>query len=60
MSFNLYFELQNFLAQGVPRPPDYGLVRNEDGSIAEPRSLTLIETDRTDTPFPSFGFVFDF
>lgn len=60
LSFNFYFELQNFLGQAVPRPPDYGLTKNSDGSIIEPRSLSLIETDRTDTPFPSFGFVFDF
>ncbi|MGB1448597.1 MAG: TonB-dependent receptor [Flavobacteriaceae bacterium] len=60
LSFNFYLELQNFLAQAVPRPLEYGLARNEDGSEASPRSLVLIDTNRTETPLPSFGFVFDF
>ena len=60
LSFNLYFEVQNFLANAVPRPLEYGLARNDDGTAIEPRELVLIDTDRTETPFPSFGFVFDF
>ena len=60
LSFNFYLELQNFLAQGVPRPPEYGLKRNPDGTEVSPQELVLIDTDRTETPLPSFGFVFDF
>ena len=60
LSFNFYLEVQNFLAQGVPQPPEYGLARNADGSESDPRSLVLIDTNRTETPLPSFGFVFDF
>ena len=60
LSFNFYLELQNFLAQGVPRPPEYGLRRNPDGTEVSPQELVLIDTDRTETPLPSFGFVFDF
>jgi hypothetical protein len=60
LSFNFYLEVQNFLANAVPRPQEYGLARNEDGSEVVPRSLVLIDTDRTETPLPSFGFVFDF
>ena len=60
LSFNFYLEIQNFLAQAVPRPPEYGLERNADGTEVSPRNLVLIDTNRTETPLPSFGFVFDF
>ncbi len=60
LSFNFYFELQNFLAQGVPRPPEYGLERGIDGQVVQPQNLVLIDTDRTETPLPSLGFIFDF
>ncbi|MGB2398730.1 MAG: TonB-dependent receptor, partial [Flavobacteriaceae bacterium] len=60
LSFNFYLEVQNFLAQAVPRPLEYGLERNDDGSEVFPRNLIQIDTNRTETPLPSFGFVFDF
>ncbi len=60
LSFNFYLEVQNFLAQAVPRPLEYGLARTEDGMEVQPRNLVVIDTDRTQTPLPSFGFVFDF
>ena len=49
LSFNFYLEVQNFLAQGVPQPPEYGLARNADGSESDARSLVLIDTNRTET-----------
>lgn len=60
LSFNLYFEVQNFLAQAVPQPPEYGLDRDAEGNILSPRNLSVVDTNRTQTPLPSFGFVFDF
>jgi len=60
LSFNFYLEVQNFLAQAVPRPLEYGLARTDDGMEVQPRNLVVIDTDRTQTPLPSFGFVFDF
>ncbi|MDA9245190.1 TonB-dependent receptor, partial [Flavobacteriaceae bacterium] len=60
LSFNFYLEVQNFLAQAVPRPQEYGLERTETGQEIQPRNLIVIDTDRTQTPLPSFGFVFDF
>jgi len=60
LSFNFYLEVQNFLAKAVPRPLEYGIARNVDGTEINPRSLVQIDTDRTETPLPSFGFVFDF
>ena len=60
-SFNFYFEIQNFLAQSVPRPDDYGLDRTEDGFEVEPRNLVKVNTEEnSNIPIPSFGFVFDF
>ena len=60
LSFNFYLEIQNFLAQAIPQPEEYGLQRNADGTEIQPRSLVLIDTNRSETPLPSFGFVFDF
>ena len=60
LSFNFYLEIQNFLGQENPRPDEYGLARNDDGSLITPKTLVKIDTDQSNTPFPSFGFVFDF
>jgi len=60
-SFNFYFEIQNFLAQSVPRPEEYGLNRNDEGVLILPRSLVELDTGENDNiPIPSFGFVVDF
>ena len=61
LSFNFYFEVQNFLAQPNPTPPEYGLNRNLDGTLVSPRSLKEISTtDGNSSPLPSFGFVIYF
>lgn len=61
LSFNLYIEVQNFLAQPNPVPEDYGLKRNLDGSIALPKTLIPVSTtEGNNTPLPSFGFVLYF
>jgi len=61
ISFNFYFEVQNFLAQKSPRPDDYGLNRNSQGDVTFPRSLVPVSTsDRNNTPLPSFGFILYF
>ena len=61
LSFNFYFEVQNFLAQPNPTPEEYGLNRLDDGSIALPRTLVPVSTDDgNSTPLPSFGFVLFF
>jgi outer membrane receptor for ferrienterochelin and colicin len=60
-SFNFYFEIQNFLAQSVPRPDEYGLDRTEDGTLVLPRNLVKVNTEENNNiPIPSFGFVIDF
>ena len=60
LSFNFYLELQNFLAQDTARPDEYTLARTTDGTIITPRELVKVEREDRNTPFPSFGFVFDF
>jgi hypothetical protein len=60
-SLNLYFDFQNFFAQGTPSPDDYGLARAEDGTLLLPRQLVRIaREDQNNVPIPSFGIVVDF
>ena len=61
LSFNFYFEVQNFMAQPNPTPQEYGLNRSDDGEISLPRSLVPVSTgDGNSSPLPSFGFVLFF
>ena len=60
LSFNFYIEIQNFLAQENPRPDEYTLARTDEGMDILPKELVKIEQEERNTPFPSFGFVFDF
>ena len=60
LSFNFYIEIQNFLAQENPRPDEYTLARTDKGVLILPKELVKIEQEERNTPFPSFGFVFDF
>tara|TARA_B100001175_G_scaffold265151_1_gene235374 strand:- start:251 stop:2608 length:2358 start_codon:yes stop_codon:yes gene_type:complete len=60
-SFNFYFEIQNFFAQSIPRPDEYGLDRTQEGNLVLPRNLVKVNTEeKNNIPFPSFGFVIDF
>lgn len=59
-SFNFYFELQNFLAQQVPQPEEYGLARDAEGQLVQPRQLQEIDVNSSAIPIPSFGLVLDF
>ncbi|WP_224483980.1 TonB-dependent receptor [Robertkochia aurantiaca] len=59
LSLDVFIEAQNVLSQNIPQPPEYGLARNPDGSVTEPRSLVEIESD-TGQIIPSLGIVVDF
>ena len=59
VALNVFFEAQNVLGQAIPQPSEYGLNRDPDGSIVEPRSLVAIESDNSQ-PIPSIGIVVDF
>ena len=61
LSFNFFFEIQNFLGQPNPTPEEYGLNRNTSGEVILPRSLVSVSTDEgNSSPLPSFGFVLYF
>ena len=60
LSFNFFIDIQNFLAQINPQPEEFGLERNIDGSIVFPENLIPIQSERSRSPIPSFGLVFDF
>ena len=58
-TLNIFFEIQNILAQEIPTPPEYGLARDDSGNLLNPTALTQIE-QTTNTPIPSIGIVVDF
>ena len=61
LSFNFFFEIQNFLGQPNPSPEEYGLNRDMNGEIILPRSLVPVSTNEgNSSPLPSFGFVLYF
>lgn len=59
ISLNVFVEAQNILGQEQPQPTQYGLTRNDNGTVVNPRSLTAIDTD-TGQIIPSLGVVIDF
>ena len=60
LSFNFFIDIQNVLAQINPQPKEFGLQRNIDGSLVFPENLIPIQSERSRSPIPSFGLVFDF
>lgn len=59
LALNLFFEVQNVLFQKIPEPPQFGLNRNENGMITQPRTLQAITSDNN-SPIPVIGIVVDF
>lgn len=59
LSFNLFLEAQNVLAQVAPTPPSYTLAVTDNGEIANPRSL-VATFDEEGTVIPTIGIVIDF
>ena len=59
LSLNVFFEVQNVLAQNNPQPPEYGLNRSDTGALIEPRSLVAL-AEQDGRPIPSIGLVVDF
>ncbi|MDC7996528.1 TonB-dependent receptor [Gilvibacter sediminis] len=58
-SFNVFAEVQNALGQDIPQPTEFGLARDADGNIQNPRQLSAIEQN-TGQLIPSIGIVLDF
>lgn len=59
LALNLFFEVQNLLFQEIPETPQFGLNRNENGMVTQPRELERIESDNN-SPIPVIGIVVDF
>jgi hypothetical protein len=59
-SMNFYIDIENLLMSEIPVPPDYGLERDENQNIINPRNLIEILEENQRSLIPSIGFVFDF
>ncbi|MBL0685246.1 TonB-dependent receptor [Aquimarina mytili] len=59
LSLDIFVEVQNILGQEIPQPTEYGLNRDTNGTILQPRSLAVIETESGQI-IPSIGIVVDF
>jgi len=59
IALNLFLEVQNVLFQDIPQPPEYGLSRNMNGAIVQPRELVQIQ-EEDGSPIPVIGIVVDF
>ena len=59
ISINFFLEILNLLSQKIPTPPEYGIQRDDIGSIITPLSLVEVDVNR-ESIIPSFGFSIDF
>ncbi|GAA4845109.1 TonB-dependent receptor [Algivirga pacifica] len=59
ISLDVFIEAQNVLAQKIPVPPEYILLRDMNGEIVEPRALEEVDTGNS-TVVPTIGVVLDF
>ena len=59
-SMNFYIDIENLLMDEIPVPPEYGLQRDGNLNIVDPRNLIEVISDNRSSLIPSIGFVFDF
>ncbi|WP_215224942.1 TonB-dependent receptor [Echinicola shivajiensis] len=59
-TFNVFLEFQNLFGQETPSEPLYGLERDDEGNITEPRTLKQIPSISSGSVLPSIGLVLDF
>jgi hypothetical protein len=59
-SMNFYIDIENLLMDEIPVPPEYGLQRDVNLNIVDPRNLIEVISDNRSSIIPSIGFVFDF
>jgi hypothetical protein len=57
---NFYIDIENLLMDEIPVPPEYGLQRDVNLNIVDPRNLIEVISDNRSSIIPSIGFVFDF
>jgi len=58
-AFNLFVDVQNVLAQVIPQPTEFGLNRDDQGTIINPRSLVAVNGDQGNV-LPTLGIILDF
>ncbi|SHG25537.1 TonB-dependent Receptor Plug Domain [Flavobacterium micromati] len=58
-AFNLFLDVQNALGQTIPQPIEFGLNRDQNGQITNPRSLVGVD-GAEGTVIPSLGIILDF
>jgi hypothetical protein len=59
-TFNIFLEVQNAFVQDLPSEPSFGLRRNDDGEIQQPRELVRIADVSNSSLLPNLGIVIDF
>ncbi|WP_421874773.1 TonB-dependent receptor [Marinoscillum sp.] len=59
-TLDIFLDVQNVLASNLPSEPSYGLDRNEQGEIVEPRNLIRIQEVDNSSVLPTLGIVVDF
>lgn len=59
-TLNVFLEVQNVLGQTIPQPPEFGLNRNEQGQIIDPRTLIEVSEIDNSATLPSIGVIIDF
>lgn len=59
-SLDLYLDIQNVTGGQQPQPPQYGLARDEAGTIIQPPALSVIAAADSGTVLPSLGAVINF
>lgn len=59
-TLDIFLEVQNAFAQDLPSEPSFGLLRDANGVIIEPRALTEIESVSNNSVLPNIGLVINF
>jgi len=59
-TLNLFLEVQNALGANLPSPPNFGLDRDDNGSVLIPREIIQILGADNSARIPTIGLVLDF
>ena len=59
-TLNMFLEFQNIFGEETPQAPSYGLKRDDEGNIIEPRMLKEITDISRGSVLPTLGIIIDF
>lgn len=59
-SLDLFLDIQNILGTDLPQEPRYGLERDANGDVAQPRRVVVVNSQNSSTVLPSIGVVLNF